>query len=916
MALKLGEAFVNIRVLGRDFTAQLAKAQAQFQGSIRTMESIAAKAKIGLLLGAGVGAVAVKMAASFEQAMARVQALSGATGQAFQDLEDQARELGRTTVFTANQAAEAMSFFALAGFEANKIIGAMPATLDLAAAGQIDVAQAADITAKIMSGMGLTVEELTETVDVLAKAFTTSNTDLIQLGDAMKFVGPVAKSAGKDITEVTAAIQVMSNAGLQGTLAGTALRNILAKLSGGTKTTNDVFKSLNVAMQTANGRMRPLADVVDDLNAAMAKLGEAERLGKLMTAFGMRAGPAMATLLSAGGDALRDYEKRLQDAGGTAKKIAEIQLDTFIGKWKLMISAISDAGIVIGNKLIPILGKVTEQIKGWAIALSDLSDKQISNAFHTAGMIAKWALFLIILPKIMSALVGIGSFLAAGGPWGLALIAAASAIALMGAAFIKSQASGEGYIETLEGMIATLLNLNRIEKQIAENREARRAKTEAQEAAVAITGAPPEKIVSTKNVAIAEKSLKEAEDNLKRAQAQRTAAEFLVGEAAQPTEGLANTIMEFLSLEAIFHGARKTRIKAARADANAVIADIKVAEASVAKAQRILDLARGVQPTIDHRERFTVARGELEQATRRRKEQIQATRAAKDAADSARAQAVAISEENVRFRKSEKKEDFFESTNRSLRERRAFDRAETLRQEFKAQERLSLAAVITKAKARRRLARFEREKVTAEAAARKHIGAGLRRRAAEAGIPPALIDALTGGGPRGGAAAALGATGRGILGGLMGAGRAAAGVPGGIAGRMAQERAVGDIAKSPVIGSIARGFMGTLNDIAVAGINTAAMMAGTLPGAVTEGIKAMQEAVEAPTRRAEFFGLADFAKTIQTRIGGIDDEARQKRRDLLIAAQDQVKLLEGAKGGVLKDQFEFLKKNLPLRLGP
>ncbi len=359
MAIKLGEAFVNIRILGKQFAGQLAGAKAQFQASIRTMESVAAKAKIGLLLGAGVGAVAVKMAANFEQAMARVQALSGATGQAFVSLENQARDLGRTTVFTANQAAEAMSFFALAGFKAEKIIGSMPATLDLAAAGQIDVAQAADITAKIMSGMGLTVDELTNTVDVLTKAFTTSNTDLIQLGEAMKFVGPVAKSAGKSIEETTAAIQVMSNAGLQGTLAGTALRNIFSKLSGGTKSTVDVFKSLGVAMKTSTGGMRPLADIVDDMNASMANLGEADKLANLMTAFGLRAGPGMATLLAAGGDALRQYEKNLQNAGGTAKKIAEIQLATFTGKWKLMTSALTDTAIIIGNK-----EQANERIKG------------------------------------------------------------------------------------------------------------------------------------------------------------------------------------------------------------------------------------------------------------------------------------------------------------------------------------------------------------------------------------------------------------------------------------------------------------------------------------------------------------------------------------------------------------------------
>jgi len=125
-----------------------------------------------------------------------------------------------------------------------------------------------------------------------------SNTDLLMLGEAMKFVGPVGKSAGKDIEELVAAIQVMSNAGIQGAMAGTSLRNILSRLAGGTSETNKVFASLGVSMRTASGGMRPLADIIDDLNAAMSKLGEAERLGLLMQAFGQRAGPGMAAMLA------------------------------------------------------------------------------------------------------------------------------------------------------------------------------------------------------------------------------------------------------------------------------------------------------------------------------------------------------------------------------------------------------------------------------------------------------------------------------------------------------------------------------------------------------------------------------------------------------------------------------------------
>src|SRR5690606_12326139 len=133
--------------------------------------------------------------------------------------------------FSASQAADAMGNFAQAGFKVNEIMGAIGPTLDLAAAGQLDMATASDITAKVMRGMGIEATELTGVVDVLAKAFSTSNTDLQMLGEAMKYVGPVAKSSGKDLNEVVASLQVLSDAGLQASLAGTSLRGIISRLA-------------------------------------------------------------------------------------------------------------------------------------------------------------------------------------------------------------------------------------------------------------------------------------------------------------------------------------------------------------------------------------------------------------------------------------------------------------------------------------------------------------------------------------------------------------------------------------------------------------------------------------------------------------------------------------------------------------
>ena len=228
--IRAGRAFVELGVSDR-LTRGLKRARQRLQafaGGVRRIGQRMVAASAAAVTPLAVGATVF---ASFEQRMARVKALTGATGKDFQRLSDEARRLGETTVFSASQAAEAMSFFALAGFKVDEILKAIGPTLNLAAAGQLEIAQAADIAAKIMAGMGLAADDLGRAVDVLTKAMTTANTDLAQLGDAMKFVGPIAKSAGIEFEELVAAIQLLSNAGIQGEMAGTTLRTALLSLT-------------------------------------------------------------------------------------------------------------------------------------------------------------------------------------------------------------------------------------------------------------------------------------------------------------------------------------------------------------------------------------------------------------------------------------------------------------------------------------------------------------------------------------------------------------------------------------------------------------------------------------------------------------------------------------------------------------
>ena len=212
----------------------------------KSFDKITKAIKAGAAALSGLAVAAIKMGSDFEAGMSRVQALSGATGAEFEALRKTALELGRTTVFSASQAAEGMQYLAMAGFKTNEIIAAMPGVLNAAAAGQVDLATAADITSNVLSGFGLKAEEAARVADVLTKAFTSSNTTMESLGETMKYAAPVAAAAGFALEEVAAAAGMLGDAGIQGSQAGTTLRAIMLRLINPPKQAAEALDALGI----------------------------------------------------------------------------------------------------------------------------------------------------------------------------------------------------------------------------------------------------------------------------------------------------------------------------------------------------------------------------------------------------------------------------------------------------------------------------------------------------------------------------------------------------------------------------------------------------------------------------------------------------------------------------------------------
>ncbi len=356
------QATVSAQQFRQRVTAAFSKVRA---GAAKTVQALGAVSGAAVAMGAAVAGASAKTAANFEQSMARVQAITGATTEEFKKLEEQAKMLGATTQFTASQAAEAMGFFALAGFKSNEIMGVMPDVLNLAAAGQLDMATAADITSKTIRGMGLDVSDAGRVMDLLTKTFTTSNTDLIQLGDAFKFVGPVAAASGRGMEEVAASIALLSDAGIQGGMAGTTLRQMLITLSKPSAEGAKLMSKLGIEVADATGKMLPLGEVIRQLSLATDGLTEEAKLNVIGRIFPARTLGGVLALMEQGADRMVAKTNELADSAGTAARIAQIQMDTTSGAFKILLSALEGVQIAIGDKVNPRLREMAEFTAEW-----------------------------------------------------------------------------------------------------------------------------------------------------------------------------------------------------------------------------------------------------------------------------------------------------------------------------------------------------------------------------------------------------------------------------------------------------------------------------------------------------------------------------------------------------------------------
>jgi|GEM_PF-2425404 len=313
---------------------------------------------------AGVGFAlykAMQPAIEFEAQMSKVAAISEATEDQQRALAQAALEQGARTRFSASQSAEGLEKLAAAGLGVEQSIAALPGVLDLAAASGVNLRDTADFATNIMSGFGLEVEDMARVGDVLVNTFTSSNTTLESVAATMAYAAPQAARLGVEIEQVAAMTGLLGDQAISGERAGTALRGIMARLSGPSTEASKAFERMNVQLADADGNLRSLPEIFADMNTAMADMGSATRGDLMNTIFGMQAANEAAILIDAAGTgALQRYTEQLRETG-SASRVAAQMSDNARGAMDRLKSITEATQIALGNGLLPVLVDLAER---------------------------------------------------------------------------------------------------------------------------------------------------------------------------------------------------------------------------------------------------------------------------------------------------------------------------------------------------------------------------------------------------------------------------------------------------------------------------------------------------------------------------------------------------------------------------
>ena len=410
------------------------------------------------------GGVAVKTAADFESSMSQVQATMGITSDSMSNLNgksvntmdalsDLAKEMGSKTAFSASECAEALNYLALAGYNTQEMADTLPTVLNLAAAGNIDLASASDMVTDAMSALGMETADADKMVDQMAKTASTTNTSVGQLGEGILTIGATAKTVKGGTAELNTALGILANNGIKGAEGGTHLRNVILSLQSPTDVAAKSLKELGVSVFDSEGNMRSLNDILGDLNKSMDGMTSEEKSNIISKIFNKTDLSSVNALLANTGETWDGLQSAIENSGGAAQKMADTQLDNLNGQLTILKSAVEGFAISIGEALMPMIKNIVAKLQSFVDWLNNLDEGTRLVIVKIGLFVAALGPMLVILGTVISKVgIAIQSF----SKLGLKISAAITKAGGMSAVFSKMGAAIMGINPIIIAVVAAI----------------------------------------------------------------------------------------------------------------------------------------------------------------------------------------------------------------------------------------------------------------------------------------------------------------------------------------------------------------------------------------------------------------------------------------------------------------------------
>lgn len=354
----------------------------------------------------GVGAAALKAGRSFTDEMNTVQAVSGATGKDFEKLTALARKMGAETKFSASESAEALKYMGMAGWDTQQMTAGLEPILNLAVAAGTDLATTSDIVTDALTAFGMKAEDTAHFTDVLAQAASEANTDVVGLGEAFKYVAPVAGSLGYSVEDVSLALGTMANSGIKGAKAGRALSTSIMRLGSPTKEMSGALSQLGVSLTDSEGKMLPLRTVLEQLRGSFKGLTEDQKLAYVSTIFGKDAASSMLPILNASQAEWDKLAGSIDNAQGATKRMRDIMEDSLGGDFDKLKSAAEGALLDIFDIIEPTVRDIMQKVSGMLETFHSLPKESKERIVKLALALASIGPTLMVFGKLNKGIGG------------------------------------------------------------------------------------------------------------------------------------------------------------------------------------------------------------------------------------------------------------------------------------------------------------------------------------------------------------------------------------------------------------------------------------------------------------------------------------------------------------------------------